>query len=105
MKRFEVWLTEFDPTRGAEIQKTRPSVIVSPDSMNNTLRTIIVAPLTSTVKGYPMRVATTFQGNGGEVVLDQIRCIDKGRLIKKIGRLDTNEATAVCQILTVMFQE
>ena len=105
MKRFEVWLTEFDPTKGAEIQKTRPSVIVSPDSMNNTLRTIIVAQLTSTVKGYPMRIASSFQDNGGEIVLDQIRCVDKSRLIKKIGKLDTEEATAICQILTIMFQE
>lgn len=104
MQRFEIWVIEFDSARGAEIKKTRPAVIISPDALNTYLQTVIVAPLTSTVKGYPSRVLTTFDNKGGEIMLDQIRSIDKTRLKKKIGELDRDEANAVCQLLTVMFQ-
>ena len=104
MNRFEIWVIEFDPSRGAEIKKTRPAVIVSPDAMNRHLQTVIVAPLTSTIKGYPSRVLTTFENKGGEVMLDQLRSVDKIRLKKKVGELETYEAEAVCQVLTVMFQ-
>lgn len=105
MKRFEIWLIEFDPSKGAEIKKTRPAVIISPDTINIHLQTVIVAPLTSTVKGYPSRIATSFDNKGGEIMLDQIRAVDKGRLKKKVGELDTKEARAVCQLLSVMFEE
>src|SRR3977135_1604785 len=100
MKRFEIWLIQFDPSKGAEIKKTRPAVIISPDTINIHLQTVIVAPLTSTVKGYPSRIATSFDNKGGEIMLDQIRAVDKGRLKKKVGELDTKEARAVCQLLS-----
>jgi mRNA interferase MazF len=104
MNRFEIWLIDFDPSRGAEIKKTRPAVIVSPDSMNNNLQTVIVAPLTSTIRGYPSRVLATFDDKGGEIVLDQLRCVDKTRLKRKIGELETFEAEAVCEVLALMFK-
>lgn len=105
MNRFEIWVTSFDPTRGSEIKKTRPAVIVSPDQINKHLTTVIVAPLTSTVRGYPSRIQTDFGGVGGEIALDQLRTVDKARLIKKVGSLNFEEARAVCQLLTLMFSE
>ena len=105
MKRFEVWITDLDPTKGAEMKKVRPCIIVSPDAMNNTLQTVIAAPLTSSQKGYPMRVQTSFQGISGEIVLDQVRCIDKSRLIKRVGKIAANETKAICKILCMMFKE
>ena len=104
MKRFEIWLIQFDPSKGSEIKKTRPAVIISPDALNTHLQTVIVAPLTSTKKGYPSRIATSFENKGGEIMLDQIRAVDKGRLKKKIGVLDAREARAVCQLLAVLFE-
>jgi mRNA interferase MazF len=105
MKRFEIWLIQFDPSKGAEIKKTRPAVIVSPNTINAHLQTVIVAPLTSTVKPYPSRIPTSFEDKGGQIMLDQIRSVDKGRLKKKIGELDPKEARAVCQLLTIIFEE
>jgi mRNA interferase MazF len=105
MKRFEIWLIQFDPTKGAEVKKTRPAVIISPDVLNTFLHTVIVAPLTSTIKGYPSRMATTFDNKGGEIMLDQLRAVDKSRLKKKVGELDPDEAKAVCQLLTVLFEQ
>ncbi|HMH22755.1 MAG TPA: type II toxin-antitoxin system PemK/MazF family toxin [Puia sp.] len=105
MKRFDIWLIQFDPSKGAEIKKTRPAVIISPDVLNNHLRTVIVAPLTSTIKGYPSRVSTDFDNKGGEIMLDQLRSVDKTRLKKKIGVLDAREAKAVCQLLTILFEQ
>lgn len=84
MNRFEVWLVNLDPTIGSEIQKTRPAVIVSPDELNKHLRTVIVVPLT-TGKTYPFRVATKFAGKPGVAAVDQIRTVDKQRLVKKVG--------------------
>ncbi len=101
--RFEVWLVNLDPTVGAEIRKTRPAVVVSPDEMNRHLRTAIVAPMTSTVRGWPSRVAVHFQGKAGEVALDQLRAVDRGRLVRKIGAIVEAEAEAVATVLAAMF--
>jgi mRNA interferase MazF len=104
MKQFDVYSVNLDPTIGAEIKKTRPAVIVSPDVMNKFLNTVIVAPLTSTVKGYPSRVSTSFKGQEGEIVLDQIRAVDKARLLKKLGKIDAESAADVLQVLQTMFR-
>ncbi len=84
MNRFEVWLVNLDPSIGSEIQKTRPAVIVSPDELNKHLRTVIVVPLT-TGKTYPFRVATKVAGKPGVAAVDQVRTVDKQRLVKKVG--------------------
>ena len=104
MKQFEVWTVELNPTKGAEINKTRPCLIISPDSINQTLNTVIVAPLTHTIKNYPSRINCNFRSETGQVVLDQIRSVDKIRLIKKIGKMDVETSKNVCIILQVMFQ-
>lgn len=104
MKQFEIWTVELNPTKGAEINKTRPCLIISPDSINKMLNTIIVAPLTHTIKNYPSRVECSFKREAGQVVLDQIRSVDKMRLVKKIGRMDTMTNENVCTVLQVMFQ-
>src|ERR1700692_1337616 len=88
VKRFEVYLINLDPTRGREIKKTRPCLIISPDVMNESISTVIVAPMTSKGRGYPTRVSCHFAGKDGEIVLDQIRTVDKIRLVKKLGALD-----------------
>ncbi len=85
VERFDVYLVGLDPTKGSEIRKTRPCLIISPNEMNRYIRTVIVAPMTSTVKNYPTRVTTTFQKKQSQIVLDQIRTVDKQRLIKKLG--------------------
>ncbi len=104
MKQFDVWMVELNPTKGAEINKTRPCLIISPDSINKTLNTVIVAPLTHSIKNYPSRVRCKFKSEAGQIVLDQIRAVDKLRLTKRIGRLDTETNKNVCIILQVMFQ-
>ena len=83
VKRFEVFLVNLDPTIGHEIQKTRPCLIISPDEMNHFISTIIIAPMTTKSRKYPTRVACKFKGKAGDIVLDQIRTIDKKRLVKK----------------------
>ena len=83
VKRFDVYLINLDPTVGSEIQKTRPCLVVSPDEMNHHIRTVIVAPMTSAEKDYPTRVSCTFRKKQGQVVLDQIRTLDKSRRLKK----------------------
>ena len=103
VKRFDVYLVSLDPTIGSEIQKTRPCLVISPDEMNRFIRTVIVAPLTSRGTTYPTRVACRFQGKQGQVVLDQIRTVDKTRLVKKLGRIDKQTRTEVLSILGEMF--
>src|ERR1039458_10374544 len=83
----EVWLVSLDPTRGAEMQKTRPCLVVSPDEMNRHLQTAIVAPMTTTEGAYPTRVTVTFQGRRGQVAVDQLRAVDRQRLLKKLGKI------------------
>ena len=104
IKRFEVYLVNLDPTVGSEIRKTRPCLVVSPDEMNHAIRTVIVAPMTTKGQPYPTRVPCRFKGKGGQVVLDQIRTVDRTRLITKQGRIDDQTATAVLEVLKEMFK-
>ena len=102
MKRFEVWIVNLDPTVGSEIKKTRPAVIVSPDELNAHLQTVVVVPLT-TGRSYPFRIATRVQGKPGVAAVDQIRTVDKLRLVKRIGSLRDRTARRVLDALTEMF--
>ena len=103
--RNEIWLINLDPTIGKEINKTRPCMVISPDEANKYLNTIIVAPLTSTIKNYPSRVDCVFKRKKGQVVIDQIRAIDKLRLIKKIGLLSEETNKAVFELIGAYFAE
>lgn len=101
--RFDVYLTNLDPTVGSEIQKTRPCLIISPDEMNRHVRTVIVAPMTSATKDYPTRVNCSFKKKAGQIVLDQIRTIDKKRLIKRLGSIDAKTQLEVISVLQQLF--
>ncbi|MGH8770208.1 MAG: type II toxin-antitoxin system PemK/MazF family toxin [Pyrinomonadaceae bacterium] len=103
VRRFDVYLVNLDPTLGSEIQKTRPCLVISPDEMNRFIKTVIVAPMTSKGTTYPTRVACRFLGKQGQVVLDQIRTVDKTRLIKKLARIDKRTQAEVLSILGEMF--
>jgi mRNA interferase MazF len=103
MKRFDVCLMSLDPTRGSEIKKTRPCLIVSPNEMNDHISTVIIAPMTSKGRNYPTRVACRFQGVSGQVVLDQIRTVDKARLVRKLGRISGRTQEKVLVSLGEMF--
>jgi len=103
VKRFEVYLAALDPPIGSEIQKTRPCLVVSPDEMNRHIATIIVAPMTTKGQPYPTRVPCQFEGKEGQVVLDQLRTVDKARLVKLLGRIDTEAQSAVLDTLAKMF--
>jgi mRNA interferase MazF len=103
VNRFEVYLINLDPTIGGEIKKTRPCLIISPDEMNHNIRTVIVAPMTTKGRSYPTRVACRFKGKSGQVVLDQIRTIDKARLVRKLGKFDKRAVEKVLSILAEMF--
>ena len=105
VKRFEVYLVNLDPTIGSEIQKTRPCLIISPDEMNSTIATVIVAPMTTTGRDYPSRVNCQFEGKAGQIVLDQIRTVDKSRLVKKLGIIDAAAQNEVLAVLLEMFAE
>src|SRR5260370_42505649 len=97
-RRFEVFLVSLDPTIGSEIRKTRPCVGVSPDEMNAHIQTVIVAPLTTKGRPYPTRVACTFQGKRGQIVLDQIRTVDRLRLVRRMGKLREPQWSAVLSV-------
>jgi mRNA interferase MazF len=99
----EVWLVSLDPTRGSEIKKTRPCLIVSPDEMNQHLRTVIVAPMTTAGRPYPTRVGMTFQGKSGQIALDQLRAIDRDRLLQRLGTISPKTAQIVSSGLGEMF--
>lgn len=103
MKQFDIVICSLDPTTGAEMQKTRPVVIVSPDSMNRHLRTVIVAPLTSTHKPWPFRITLKLEGKQSSLALDHIRAVDKTRLTKRIGRMGVKKQNAIKQTLQEMF--
>ena len=103
VKRFEVYLVTLDPTRGSEIKKTRPCLVISPDEMNRHIRTVIVAPMTTKGQPYPTRVGCTFQGKQGQVVLDQIRTVDKSRLVKRLGKIGKATQEEVLQTLAKLF--
>jgi len=103
VKRFDVYLINLDPTIGTEIRKTRPCVVISPDEMNRHVGTVIVAPMTTKGRQYPTRVSCQFERKDGQVVLDQLRTIDKARLVKKLGRLSKHKQKAVLATLAEMF--
>ncbi|MCG6879896.1 MAG: type II toxin-antitoxin system PemK/MazF family toxin [Deltaproteobacteria bacterium] len=103
MKRFDVYLANLDPTIGSEIQKTRPCLIISPDEMNRHIKTVIIAPMTSVLKDYPTRVDCRFRKKQGQIVLDQIRTIDKTRLVKKLGTIDSKTQLDVISVLQKLF--
>jgi mRNA interferase MazF len=101
--RFDVYLTNLDSTVGSEIQKTRPCLVISPDEMNTNIRTVIVAPMTTAGKNYPTRVSCTFKKKKGQIVLDQLRTIDKTRLVKKLGTIDPETQLKVITTLQRLF--
>lgn len=104
-KRFEVYLIDLDPTVGREIKKTRPCLVISPDEMNAHIATVIVAPMTTQGRPYPTRVSCKFQGKDGQIILDQIRTVDKIRLVKKLGTISAATQKAVLAVLAEMFAE
>jgi mRNA interferase MazF len=103
--RFDVYLIRLDPTEGSEINKERPCVIISPDEMNAHIATVIIAPMTTGTRPYPTRVPSFFGGKDGEIVLDQIRTVDKTRLLKKLGHLAPETQMQVLRTLAEMFAE
>ena len=103
--RGEVHLVRLDPTLGSEITKMRPCLVVSPDELNQHLRTVIVAPMTTAGQVYPWRVACRFQNRSGFVALDQLRTVDRGRLVTRLGRLSAGTTTEVLDTLQEMFAD
>ena len=101
--RGEVYLVQLDPTRGSEIRKTRPCLVVSPDELNHHLRTVIVAPMTTGGHAYPWRVRCRFQGRAGFVAIDQLRTVETERLVRRLGRLAPSSLAAVLAVLREMF--
>jgi mRNA interferase MazF len=102
IRRFDIWLVQLDPTIGSEIRKTRPCVIISPDEMSS-LKTSIVAPMTSKGFSYPTRISCTFQGKKGLILLDHVRSVDKKRLIQKIGAISKSTQIKTINCLQEMF--
>ncbi len=105
VKRFDVYLVNLDPTVGHEIKKSRPCLVISPDEMNRYISTVIVAPMTTKARNYPTRVPCTFQGKEGQVVIDQLRTVDKIRLAKRLGKIDPETQTHVFSVLSELFSE
>ena len=105
VKRFEVYLINLDPTIGKEIQKIRPCLIISPDEMNDHIATVIIAPMTTKSHDYPTRVMCRFEGKDGQIVLDQIRTVDKSRLVKKLGKINRITQKNVSTVLMELFAE
>ena len=102
-RRFEVHLVRLDPTEGREIRKTRPCLVISPDEMNRHIDTVIVAPMTTKGRLYPTRIPVRFQRKTGQIVLDQIRTVDKARLVKRLGTIDHITADRVLALLAELF--
>ena len=103
VKRFDVFLISLDPTRGREIKKTRPCLVISPNEMNKHISTVIVAPMTTKSRNYPTRISCRFQGVHGQIVLDQIRTVDKARLVKKLGKVSVHTQEKVMNRLAELF--
>jgi len=101
--RFDVYLANLDPTVGSEIKKNKPCLVISPDEMNSHIRTVIVAPMTTAGKDYPTRISCTFKKKKGQIVLDQIRTIDKTRLVKKLGIINPGTQLKVITTLQRLF--
>jgi len=102
-RRDEVWLIALEPTRGSEIKKARPCLVISPDEMNESLQTALVAPMTTTLRNYPTRVNMVFRGKTGQVALDQLRAIDRQRLVRRLGVITARAAREVSGVLVEMF--
>jgi len=102
VNRFQVWLVSLNPTKGKEINKTRPCVVISPNEMA-ALSTVLVAPMTTKGFDFPCRIKCKFKNKNGLILLDQIRAVDKTRLIKKIGSIDENTQIELCNALQEMF--
>jgi mRNA interferase MazF len=105
VNRFDVYLVNLDPTVGREIKKTRPCVILSPNEMNHFIGTVIVAPMTTQGRPYPTRVPCRFEGKDGQIVLDQLRTVDKKRLVKQLGRLKKKTQQQTLHLLAELFAE
>ncbi len=105
VRRFDVWLVNLDPTLGSEIRKTRPCLVVSPDEMNRHIATVIVAPMTTKGRTYPTRVPCRFQGKTGQIVLDQLRTVDKARLVKRLGQISGVTQRTTLAVLGEIFAE
>lgn len=104
VKRFEVWMTRLDPSQGSDIQKTRPCVIISPDEINRFMKTVMIVPMTTSLKAYPTRLPCNFMGKQAEIVIDQMRGIDKSRLARKMGMLDKQTAINLCKLIQETFE-
>ncbi len=105
VRRFEIYLVNLDPTIGSEIQKTKPCLVVSPDEMNLYIATVIVAPMTTRGRDYPSREEVRFQGKDGQIVLDQIRTVDKLRLVKRFGKISEATQKKILAVLSEIFAE
>lgn len=103
VRRFEVWLVNLDPSIGKEIKKIRPCLVVSPDESNKYLDTVVVAPMTTMIRNYPTRINCLFQKKSGQIAIDQIRALDKSRLVKKLGDLNEQVGRKVCKTLLEYF--
>ncbi len=105
VRRGDVHLVRLDPTRGSEIRKTRPCLVVSPDELNQHLRTAVIAPMTTGGQAYPWRISCRFQHRAGFVAIDQLRTVDRDRLVKRLGQLTPSTVSAVLEGLQEMFAE
>ena len=105
VRRFDIFLVSLDPTVGTEIRKTRPCLVVSPDEMNRHIATVIVAPMTTKGRPYPTRIPCQFQGRKGQIVLDQLRTVDKRRLVCRLGRLSAATQKHALAALAELFAE
>ncbi len=103
VNRFEVYLVSLDPTTGREIRKSCPCLVISPNEMNQYIATVIVAPMTTKGRDYPTRVNCSFNGKDGQVVLDQIRTVDKSRLVQKLGEIDSKTNAKVLAVIAEIF--
>jgi mRNA interferase MazF len=104
IKQFEVWLIELDPTKGSEIKKTRPCLVMSPNVVNKYLNTVSVIPMTTTIKPYPTRVNCIFKGTSGQLMVEQMRGLDKTRLKKKLGILDAEYCKTTCDLIVEAYK-
>jgi mRNA interferase MazF len=103
VNRGDVYLVSLDPTLGSEIKKTRPCLVISPNEMNRHIKTVVVAPMTTKGRAYPSRISCRFQGRDGQVVLDQLRTVDKVRLVRCLGKISRKTMTHVLGLLQEMF--
>jgi len=105
VKRFDVYLVNLDPTVGHEIKKNRPCLVISPDELNRNISTVIVAPMTTKGRNYPTRVSCTFNDKKGQILLEQMRAVDKTRLIKRLGKVGSFVQAQVFSVLSELFSE